>query len=265
MPLNLLTFQLKPLCVGDEPENLALSSVAQQQFGHARRHPSPMSLEPAQHCCLLAFPSFPALCSKHADPSKDEAHVGHQVTGHSRFTWAFCHPDLAGGIPTVVVLVSQSITINFVHSFHQQWFWRIFLRLVGSSRNQRSELQTIFLTGLGFILSSFPSASLSFTLAQSIIFFPDDTWYIIYFHWITALDNTWWSKYQRQTQEHLEYVFLSSRFIISKCTVGWTGSSARLGIDNMFLPFLLLFFTIIKFCFSSHWKLLSCFTVFPMV
>lgn len=181
MPLNLSPFQLKPPCVGDEPEDLALNSLVQRPFGHARRDPSPMSLEPAQHCCLLAVLSFPTLCSKHADPSKDEAHVGHYVTGRSRFTWVFHHPDLAGGIPTVVVLVSQSITINFVYSFHQPCFQRIFLRLAGLSHNQRSELQTKFLAGLGFILNYFPSASLSCILAQSIIFLTDHTWYIIYF------------------------------------------------------------------------------------
>lgn len=181
MPLNLLSFQLKPFWVGDDPEDLALSSLPQWHFGHARSDPFPMLLEPAQHCCLLAFPSFPALGSRHGDPSKDEAHVGHSVTGHSRFTRVFHHPDLAGGIPSVVVFVSQCITINFVYSFHQPQFGRIFLRLVGLSHNQRSELQTKFLACLGFILSYFPSASLSFILAQSIIFLTDHSWYIIYF------------------------------------------------------------------------------------
>lgn len=69
------------------------------------------------------------------------------------------------------------------------------------SHNQRSELQTKFLAGLCFILSYFPSVSLSFILAQSIIFLTDHTWYIIYFHWITPLDKAWWSKYRRETQK----------------------------------------------------------------
>lgn len=147
------------------------------------------------------LPQLPSSSSRHADPSKDEAHVGHRVTGHSRFMWAFCCPSLAGGIPTLVVLVSQPITINFVYSFHQPWFRRIFLRLVGLNHNQRSELKTKFLAALCFILSYFPSASLSFILAQSIIFLTDHTWYIIYFRWINPLDKAWWSKYQRKTQK----------------------------------------------------------------
>lgn len=182
-----------------------------------------MSLESAQNCCLLAFPSFPALGSKHADPRKDGAHVPPHASGHSRFTREFRCPALAGGIPTAGVLVSQSITIICVYSFYQLWFRTIFLRLVGLSHNQGSELQTKFLAGLCFILSYFPSASLSFILAQSIIFLTDHTWYIIYFRWITPLDKAWWSKYRRQTQKTSGICFSLQPIHLFKmyCRLNW--------------------------------------------
>lgn len=81
------------------------------------------------------LPSFPSLGSNPADPSKDEAPVGHRVTGHSRFTWVFYTLLWLGGFPLLWSWFPNPSQLILSTVFNQPWFQRIFLRLVGLSHN----------------------------------------------------------------------------------------------------------------------------------
>lgn len=211
MPVNALPFQEKPLYVGSESDNLALSSLLRCRFVHAKRsllsHPpgaSPASLP------LGLAPSAPWHWSPNMlTPGKPSS---------TTTQW-----DTAGSCRHFAVLAQLGVFPLLPTPTQQHWnpalraccglgfpiHHNYFCLQFSSATIQRDfskgggwvSLLARFQVGLCFSWAICPLLVSLSNLLQSI-FFPHWS-HLVYllFCWITPLDKAWWSKYQRQTQK----------------------------------------------------------------